>query len=348
MLRVVLPQDLAAEEVKWYAFDDKQQLHDQGCCAIQNLPAHKMAQLILPASVVSGYIIPAPNQRGRHQSALIDQMLEDILLDSREDTHVLPAKPEQGRQCVWLCNKHWLAAWQSRWDKFSKAPIKAYAIHDLLPVTAQPVSARTVEGHIFRLPDGQTGLLEDFALVEALAGAPVLQIEKLFERAVANDAVNFLAGLGTANALESLTPARLRRSAWLAGAVCATLMLATVLQWQRLAQREQQLRDGIRQTFAAAFPGIPIVDPYLQWQSLTQAGKSQAQADALDQLVQLASQLPAVRPRSADVRDGQARLLLTESDLVTARAQLQQQGQPFTVAPAEAGFVRLDIPLARR
>ncbi len=64
--------------------------------------------------------------------------------------------------------------------------------------------------------------------------------------------------------------------------------------------------------------------------------------------MQLASQLPAVRPRGADVRDGQARLLLTESDLVTARAQLQQQGLPFTVAPAEAGFVRLDIPLARR
>ncbi len=282
--------------------------------------------------------------------AMAHQALDDLLLGNKTDMHIVLESSASDKRTAWICSKSFLQDWLGKFTAAGVRVHSAYSEYALIPVSG-PQAHYTQEGNlIFRAKDGAYGYVDTPAQLVAISNEIVLTThdQHLAKLPIQSCAVNFLAGLGTANALESVTPARLRRSAWLAGAVCATLMLATVLQWQRLAQREQQLRDGIRQTFAAAFPGIPIVDPYLQWQSLTQAGKPQAQADALDQLVQLASQLPAVRPRSADVRDGQARLLLTESDLVTARAQLQQQGQPFTVAPAEAGFVRLDIPLARR
>lgn len=343
MLRIALPENIAAESVQWYAFDDRQILIDQGICAIESLPNHKSLQWILPASTTAGHLIPIPANAGRHQAALVDQILEDALLGSREDAHVVIAGQQQNGRLVWVCSRMWLSAWLEKWRAASRQPGSAYAIHDLLPPGKQAIAAHTAEGVIFRTPEGQTAYLEDAALLEQMIGSDIQFTDDLFTHPVSENAVSLLTGPFAPRNSARPTLSQFRRSAWLAGALVVTFLLGSLIHWQRMESREKNLKDEIRQTFAATFPGTPIIDPYLQWESMTRARNgSGANADALDQLARLATGLGGVRPRSAEFRDGAVRLVLTETDLVTARARLQQDGQEFNVSPAEPGFSRLD------
>lgn len=347
MLRIVLPHSVSANEVQWYAFDTKHVLIDQGISAIESLPAHKILQWILPASAVAGHALAIPTHAaGRNQSAMIDQMLEDVLLSTRDEAHVVLAAPQRSGLLAWVCDKSWINTWLNRCRVASLEPGYAYAIYDLLPESDQVVAAATAEGTIFRQPDGQTGYLEDPSLLEQIVDTPISVTEDLLSRPTTAHAANILtSALGVHDT--GINFAMFRRSAWLAGGLAITVLLGAVLHWQRLETRERQLKDEIRQTFAANFPGTPIVDPYLQWQSLTREKNTATSADAFDQLSKLATMLSGNRPRSAEFRDGTARLVMTESDLVTARAHLQREGLEFNTAPAEPGFTRLEIRMVK-
>ena len=81
-------------------------------------------------------------------------------------------------------------------------------------------------------------------------------------------------------------------------AVSAALaLLGTVAHWRQLENRAARLQHEIRQTFAAAYPGTPIVDPVLQWESKRRESL-QVRDDALDTAVRVAARLNLpIRPR---------------------------------------------------
>lgn len=344
MLRVVLPDNLAADSMSWYAFDDNRSLVAQGHADLESLPAHKRLQWILPAGSAAGHLLPIPASAGRHQAALVDQLLEDSLLGQKEEAHIVIAGQQQDGRLVWVCNRAWLSAQLEKWQAVSLRPEHAYAIHDLLPPGKQAVAAHVDGGVIFRTPQGQSGFIEDAALVAQIVGPDVQFTEDLFTRTIAEDAANLLAGAFAPRSAVRPQLSQFRRSAWLAGALALTFVLGASIHWQRLELREKSLKDEIRQTFAATFPGTPIVDPYLQWESMLRAGNGAGtNADALDHLTRLASRLDGIHPRSVELREGTARLVLTETELTTVRARLQQDGLAFTVSPAEPGFSRLDL-----
>lgn len=344
LLRIVLPEDPAADQVRWYAFDAGSACVAQGHNALEALPPHQHLQLILPPGAVAGHLIATPAHTGRHLAAVVDQTLEDTLLGKREDTHVVIGSQHAEGRLVWVCNAPWLARWIARLNDTQLAPDSAFALYDLLPVAMQPVSATTPAGCIFRTPNGQVGFLEEPALVGELLGSTVALDEDLFSQPLQDEAANFLVGAFAPRSATRLTRGQFRRSAWLGLALAATLLVGALIHWQQLATREKQLKDEIRQTFAAAYPGTPIVDPILQWQSKQREASSGAASDALDALSQFAATLGAgLQPRRAEYREGAIRLVLSESDVARLRPKLEASQREFTLSPAEPGFSRLEI-----
>jgi hypothetical protein len=138
----------------------------------------------------------------------------------------------------------------------------------------------------------------------------------------------------------------LRRAAALLIVSLALALLGAVAQWRHLENRLARLQHEIRQTFAAAFPGTPIVDPILQWGS-KQRESMQARDDALDTAVGVAARLAIpVRPRAIEVGEGGVRLTLTDSDAAQYRSQLEAFGRPERM-PAGSGFTQFIYPLGR-
>lgn len=343
LLRIALPQDPSAS-VEWQAFDSARIPAGQGNCAIDALPACRTLEWILPASAVAGHLIPVPENAGRQLNSMIDQALEDTLLGAREDAHIVIGQPQpEGRQ-VWVCSKRWLAATLECWNQAQRQPDRAFAIYDLLPGDKRTTLAASGDGFVFRTATGQVGSLDDAELARALLGPDVEPIENLLVRPLQPEATSLLTGAFAPASQFRFDPAHYRRSAWLAGALALVLLAMGIGRWQQLELREKSLKEEIRQTFAAAFPGTPIVDPVMQWESKRRelAGDS-GQRDALDQLAGFAQTLGNIQPRSAEFRDGAIRVVLSESDVARIRPQLEQSGQEFNFAPAESGFSRLDV-----
>ncbi|MBS1157101.1 MAG: hypothetical protein H6R07_3025 [Proteobacteria bacterium] len=345
LLRIVLPEDATADQVPWYAFDAKHVCVGSGHNVLDALPPHQQLQLILPAGVVAGHLITTLKTAGRHLAAIIDQALEDTLLVKREETHVVIARQEAEGRLVWVCSAHWLNRWLARLHGAQLKPDSAFAIYDLLLAAIQPVTATTPTGCIFRTPNGQVGYLEDASLVGELLGTTVALSEDLFSQPLQDEAANFLTGLFAPRYANRLTPGQFRRSGALGLALACALLLGAIIHWQQLAAREKSLKDEIRQTFAAAFPGTPIVDPIMQWQSKQrEASTGGAASDALDTLSQFANTLGAgILPRSAEYREGVIRLVISESDVAKLRPKLEAGKREFNLSPAEPGFSRLEI-----
>lgn len=345
LLRIVLPQDAAANEVRWYAFDARHTLIDSGSDAVDALPAYKALQCILPASALAGHVIPISPNAGRHLAAAVDQALEDTLLGPRDDAHIVIARQTPAGRLVWVCSKKWLTTWLSRCPPTSSA----FSVYELLPADGQAAMGKTAEGFIFRTAAGHVGYLDDAALVSELLGTAVDLTENLFSRSLEKDAANLLTGPFTPRGQLRFTASQFQRSGWLAGALVITLLLGTLGHWQQLEGREKSLKDEIRQTFAAAFPGTPIIDPVMQWESKQrEKNGSGVKPDALDHLARFALTQAGIQPRSAEFRDGAIRLVLTETDSAKVRPRLQQDGQEFNTSPAEPGFVRLDVRVKTR
>ena len=345
LLRIALPEDGKMDALHWYAFNANQDMEEQGISPFDALPAHQSAQWIIPASCIAGHLLSVPSQTGRHLTSIVTQALEDMLLGDQEDAHAVIAKQASAGQLVWVCSKQWLSMQLSRWNKTYHPPESAFSVYDLLPDSNQTVMAQHGAGFIFRTAAGHVGYFDDISLAHDLLDTHDYQLsDDLYCRPLLDRAVNILSGPFASQSQARLKPAHFRRSAWLAGSLACTLLLGALLNWQQLEYREKQLRHEIRQTFAAAFPGQPIIDPVMQWKSKQRERNGNVvQPDALDQLSRFAQELPGIMPRSAEFQDGVIRLLLTESDLASARARLQQAGQEFTVSPAEPGFARLDI-----
>jgi hypothetical protein len=106
-------------------------------------------------------------------------------------------------------------------------------------------------------------------------------------------------------------------------------LLSLLLQWRSLANQEAALRQEIRQTFASLFPGVPVVDPILQWQSRQNAAAQGAvvSGDALDLLYKTAAQIDLdVGASSINVKNGKVIILVDEVKASRLLAKLSAQG----------------------
>ena len=348
VVRLVLPPDDGWTTLAWLGFAADGSVLAHGESVPAELPAADELEILLPARRVAVHGLTLPAQAGKHLDALISQALEDRLLGDKADALAVPG-PQQGTQRrVWVCSRRWLEAGLERLLAAGRYPSRLVPEYELLPEGAEATTtAATASGTIFRTLSGQFGLVSDETTIPQLTGEFALQrVPDLVRRPCPADArVPLPKSLGRF-AQRGFDVRRWHRSLALGAASVALLLLGTVVHWQQLERRESRLQHEIRQTFATAFPGTPIVDPVLQWES-KQREMTQGHGDALDAVILLSSRLNVpLRPRRIEAGDGYVRLVLTDSEVAQFKAQLNANGKPET-SPAEPGLTRLNDSLER-
>lgn len=345
-LRIQLPQPGQQAAIHWAGFDAQQILLASGVCHLHALPPHKQLELIVPAACLAAHTVPAQAHGGRHTTAIAMQALEDTLLGTRDDAHITLGESTAAGRIAWVCSKQQLGQWLADLLAAGLKPDSAHTEFSLLPPGENAASISTGGGTLFRTREGQYGYVEDPAILQALLGdRTILQQDALLTQARQPNAVNLLNGAFAPHHQAGFQPRQLRRSVCLLLALGSLLLLGSIIQWQQLNTREKNLTAEIRQTFAAHYPGTPIIDPVLQWESKQrEASNSNSRLDALDTLGIFANGLGSgLQPRSAEWRNGIIRLVINDSELARLRPRLHSEGQAFSIQPAEAGFSRLEI-----
>ncbi len=348
VVRLVLPPDDEWTILAWVGFAADGSVLAHGESALAELPAAGELEILLPARRVAVHGLTVPVQAGKHLEALIGQSLEDRLLGDKADALVVPG-PHQGTQRrVWVCSRRWLEAGLERLVAAGRHPTRLLPEYELLPEGAEAtMTAATAGGTLFRTVLGQFGLVNDESTIPLLTGDVALQrVPDLVRRPCPADCRMPLPKSLGRFAQRGFDVRQWHRSLVLGAASAALLLLGTVVHWQQLERRESRLQHEIRQTFATAFPGTPIVDPVLQWESKQREGEP-GQGDALDAVIRLSSRLNIpLRPRRIEAGDGYVRLVLTDSEVAQFKAQLNAMGQPET-SPAEPGLTRLNYRFDR-
>jgi hypothetical protein len=347
ILRVSLPPDEAWTTLEWRAFSSDYTLSGSGTSPLAELPAAAELEILLPACRVSMHTLELPERAGKLLDALIRQALEDRLLGDRADALAVPGSAQGAERPVWVCSRRWLEAALERLGAAGRRAERLIPEYLLLPESGgATVHAAASGGTIFRAASGQFGIAGNEEALSRLAGGEALQrVEELASRPCPSDCRTGLPAALTRFAGRRFDPRPLYRTAALLAASLALALLATVLQWRQLEKRAARLQHEIRQTFAAAYPGTPIVDPVLQWESLQR--ESMRTDDALDAAVGVAARLAIpLRPRAIEIGEGGMRLTLTDSDAAQYRAQLEAFGKPERM-PAGTGLTQFIYPLAR-
>ena len=349
LLRLVLSAQDEPSRFTWFGFDAVRKLLAQGEAPLTALPAHDELEVVLPARRISAHHLTLPAQAGKHLDALISHALEDRVLGDKADILSIPGAQSGTQRQVWVCSCQWFEGQLARLSAAGLRVDRAFPEYELLanPAGAN-ANAPTPDGFVFRTSDGRTGLVGTESLIPALTGAPDWRlVAELYHQPRPAGGVDMLAGRVSQHPSKAFDPRSLRRPGLLLVLIGALLLFSQIVHWRQLESRELRLQHEIRQTFATRFPGTPIVDPVLQWESKRREQSARSNGDALDAVLTIATKINApIRPRSIEARDGQLRMTLTDTEVAQFKAQLDNAGKPES-SPAETGFTRLQYRLAR-
>jgi general secretion pathway protein L len=347
LLRIDLPANPDWSELAWSSFDAAGQFTAHGQSAPGDLPAHERLDIALPARRVSAHPLSLPAQEKRHLDALVAQAMEDRLLGDKADALCVLGAPAGAIRTLWVCSRGWLEGELARLTAAGLTAGQVFPEYELLPLDVDATTCvATADGTIFRRPDGCVGLVDTPATVALLSGRQAVRLLPERRRLPSPRSVTQMLAAGAAQPLR-FDPRRWRRSALLLAVCAILLLLGNALHWRSLERREAALQHEIRQTFATTFPGTPIIDPLLQWESKLRERAPLAGGDALDAVLTLASRLAIpLHPTRIEARDGLLRITLSDTEAAQFKTQLDGAGPPES-SPAEPGFTRLQFRLAR-
>lgn len=343
LLRVRTGPDAQAQTpLEWAGFDAAGQLLARGASFIAELPAATSLELLLPAQCVAAHQLEIPALSGKHEAALIRQALEDRILGKLEQSLIVSGERHGKQLSVWVLERQWLEQIYASFSAAGRLPDRALPEQALL----LPAScAETPAGWIFQRAPGEYGLLPSEALLHAVAGDTLQTIDDLLNQP-AHQSVNLLGALpGLSRASASLSFAVFKPILILLVSAALLYLLAQGLVWRQLAAQESHLRQSIRQNFAAANPGVPIIDPILQWRQ-RQSKPGQQGGDALDQLGQLASLVgEPLQPERIEAEEGRIKLTLTSSDAARLKQSLQGKSMRFDSQTTDKGLEQISLDL---
>jgi hypothetical protein len=349
ILRVSLPPGDAWTELAWSGFSADYVLSGSGTSSPAELPAATELEILLPACCVSVHRLELPVRAGKHLDALIRQALEDRLLGDRTDALIVSGIPRGTERRVWVCSRRWL---ENALERLVAAGHYAACLvpeYELLSESEEAViHAVATGGTIFRTVSGQFGIVGNETVLAQLAGGETLRrVEDIARQPCPPGSRADLPPALARFASRRLDLRPLRATGVLLAVATVLALLGAVAHWRHLENRMAHLQHEIRQTFAAAFPGTPIIDPILQWES-KQRESMQARDDAFDTAVRVAARLNIpLRPHGIEVgEEGGVRLTLTDSDAAQFNSQLEAIGRPEKM-PAGAGFTQFTYRLGR-
>ncbi len=340
LMRVRIPANgTLLDDVEWLTLDASGQPVQTGLCRLAAVPPYANIELVIPASLVAQHVLEVPPVAARHENAVIRQLLEDRVLAGMDDCHFVRGTREGKLQTVWVVSRRWMLELSDACRAANLFPQRALPEQALL---APQSYASTPDGVVYCTSTGVGGILPAPDLLEAVAGESLTAVDSLLAAKVRSPA-NLFEGLPALHRAAAIPTRLLVTAGVLIGGIALAYLVAQCLTWRQLASQETQLRDAIRQNFAAAHPGVPIVDPILQWRQLH--GKtSQAGGDALDQLSHLALNLARdVHPQRLDIEGNTIKITVGASDAAILKPVLQEKGLSFDSQTTDKGLEQLVI-----
>lgn len=339
LLRVAVPSEAPLEApATWVAFDESGGIRARGQAPLASLPQATAVEVVIPASRVTPHRIELPVSGGRHEAALIRQALEDRVLGELDACLIVGGERIEKFLTVWVAERDWIAA---------VAGAAGGALTRLTPEQALLEPGQLAEGAggwIFRNRSLDYGALPSHELALQLGGLELETRTDLLGTAPDPQRVNLLAGLPRLRRARSgLSPRQFVPAAILLGAAALVYLLSQCLVWRQLAAQEVSLHQAIRQNFAAARPGVPIVDAILQWRQ-GQGAPTRSDLDALDALASFASLAGTpLHPSRIESDERRLRLTLTVAEANMLTPALQQKNVPFETTSTDNGLVQLTI-----
>lgn len=340
LMRVRVPANGALlDDVEWLTLDAAGQPVQAGRCRLAAVPPYANVELVIPACLVAQHVLEVPPVASRHETAVIRQQLEDRILAGMDDCHFVRGAREGSQLTVWVVSRRWMLELSEACRTANIFPNRALPEQALVPPQSYTV---TVDGVVYCTSGGVSGNLPDASLLEAVCGESLSPIDTLLATSPRSQ-VNLLEGLPALRSTTTVPKPLLLAAGALLGGMALVYLLAQCLTWRQLASQETHLRDAIRQNFAAAHPGVPIVDPILQWRQLH--GKSgQAGGDAFDQLSHLAMVLARdVHPQRLDIEGGTIRITVGATDAAALKPTLKEKGLAFESQTTDNGLEQLII-----
>ncbi len=350
VLRVFLPLDTDdAAPWSWLAFDAAGQVQAQGAALPTALPAAGQLEVLIPAQKLAAHRLTLPQQSLKYQEALIAQGLEDRLLGNRQDVVAVPGPASGGERIIWVCAQSYLQTHLERLAQAGRPPERVLTAYELLPENESALHyAHSAQALLFRSRNNEFGMVEDVETLNCLfADEEKIEVPAWQQRPVAHPG-QWLSGRLASFRSRRFDLATLRPLAWLLVAVLSLCLLEQVVLWRQLESRDARIRHEIRQSFAALFPGTPIVDPLLQWESQLRDQGATRRGDALDAVLALSARIDApLKPKLIEANDKQIRITLSDTQAAQFKEKLDSAGAPEKSA-AEQGWTRLQYKLEQR
>ncbi|GHD57337.1 type II secretion system protein GspL [Jeongeupia chitinilytica] len=340
LVRVLIDGDPASPvPLRWWA-GQTGAVAAQGESLPDALPAANRLEWLIPPALVGLHVPTLPRQSPARLRALLPHTLDDELLVPVESLHLAMQQQADGRVEVRSIDRTWLSAWLQRFATLHRSPAAAWALSDLLDPSQGAQQLPLAPGALLRDDAGDVVWLDDAELAGTLiADATVVDLDQLALRQC--DGVNVLQGALAPRVTPRFDWRRWQRIGTLAAIALVLWLTSDIARWWQLRQSVESTRQALRQSYAAAFPGEPVVDPALQLASkLRQTGK---QADTLTARLQRldGAGIGASAISRISYQNGRLTLMLTPAAADTFAAQLAAAGETFTREPAGADQVRL-------
>ncbi|WP_288842267.1 type II secretion system protein GspL [uncultured Deefgea sp.] len=328
----------------WLGFDAAGRQVAHGVSAA--LPAAEQYEVAIAASWLTVHGLQLPIVAAKQQQKLIHQALEDRVLGELEPLTWQAQSSVSGLTWVYLLERSRLLLLED-WLASQSWPCTRWVPEFALLPAGSDLYAQSGQGVMF-CRNAQYGWLDDEADLLALYPDSTWHSIALADlTAPAADCVSFY----KANKVKvsmAMHWQQWRSAVYLLVACLCLFLLSVVSEWRVLSGQERALRQEIRQTFASLFPGVPIVDPILQWQSRQKAGVPVGGAgqngDALDLLHQMAGQIDVdAGIESVSVKAGRLQMVMLEAKSAALIAKLTAQGAKMKHQSMGDGRVRIEV-----
>ncbi|WP_035055309.1 type II secretion system protein GspL [Andreprevotia chitinilytica] len=324
----------ASHALDWLAFDASGQLLAQGISPLTDLPPAQRLELLLAPPQLSIHQLSLPRSPRHRLRPLILNVLEDRLLAPLDALHICFNQTRDGQTTVLISDRAWLCQWLDHFEQAGRHPAAAHALAEQVTdwrwISFQDGSQR---GGVLQAPDGQIVQLDDQAVAQSLIPA-----EATLQSVTLADVLASLRESTSINVLQVEFAARsalqldwkpLKRVGMLLAVLIGLLYLGEVAQWLQLRSATTALQRELRQTYAAAFPGEPIVDPALQIASKLRS--SGLGGDSGHRFVDLLARIepalgPGVQLSKLQFQSGTVQLTISSSDAADAAKRLGAAG----------------------
>ncbi|BCL75717.1 hypothetical protein JHS3_14530 [Jeongeupia sp. HS-3] len=341
-MRVLIDSDPALNPpLQWWA-GQAGTVPVHGTATLGMLPAADRLEWLIHPARVGLHALSLPRQTPAKLRALLPHALEDELLIPVETLHLAMKHAADGKLAARSVDRAWLQSWLDYFGTVQRPPQAAWALADLLPHGPDWLAVELNQGALLRSAAGEASWLDDAALIPAIAAdAPLSHLELNALALQAGADVNLLQGEFAPRTSPRINWWSWRRAGALAGVSLALWLASDAVHWWQLRQSVNELRRSMRQSYAAAFPGEPVVDPALQLASkLRQTGaKASTLVARLQQLDGAGVAAGAISQISYQNDRLTLELTPAAADAVTAR--LNAAGEKFTREPVSGDRVRL-------